>query len=100
MALMKKLDADKVAETVAEVLGPDFESIKIAKVNVSPGTDPDGNDLLRIEIVFDGTLKRADARHMASAVRRLRPALEEIDIDLFPLLSFFSKFDYESDHPA
>jgi hypothetical protein len=37
---------------------------------------------------------------MASAVRRLRPALEEIDIDLFPLLSFVSKVDYESDHPA
>lgn len=97
---MRKLDADKVAETVANTLGPGFENIKILTVNVSPGTDPDGNNLLRIEIVFDGTLKRADARHMASAVRRLRPALEEIDIDLFPLLSFVSKLDYESGHPA
>jgi hypothetical protein len=97
MALMKKLDADRVAETVAETLGPDFESIDIIKVNVSPGTDPDGNDLLRIEVVFDGTLRRADARHIASAVRRLRPALEELDIDLFPLLSFVSKLDYESE---
>lgn len=94
---MKKFDADKVAETVAETLGPDFESIKIAKVNVSPGTDPDGNDLLRIEIVFDGILKRADARHIASAVRRLRPALKEIEIDLFPLLTFVSKLDYENE---
>jgi len=94
---MTGFDADKVASAVADTLGPDFENIKILQVNVSPGTDPDGNDLLRIEIVFDGTLKRADARHMATAVRRLRPALEEIDVDLFPLLSFVSKLDYEGE---
>jgi hypothetical protein len=97
---MRKLDADKVAETVATTLAPDFQSIRFLRVNVSPGTDPDGNDLLRIEVVYDGTLKREDARHLASAVRRLRPALEEIDVELFPLLSFVSRLDYESGRPA
>jgi hypothetical protein len=94
-ATVKKFDSDRVADIVADVLGRDFERIKILKVNVAPGQDPDGNDILRIQIVFEGALKGADARHAAGAVRRLRPALEEIDVDMFPLLSFVSKLDYE-----
>jgi hypothetical protein len=92
---VKKFDQDKVADIVADVLGRDFEKVKILKVNVTPDQDRDGNDILRIQIVFEGSLKGADARHAAGAVRRLRPALEEIDVDMFPLLSFVSKLDYE-----
>jgi hypothetical protein len=95
---VKEFDSDKVADIVADVLGRDFEKIKILKVNVAPDQDRDGNDILRIQIVFEGALKGADARHAASAVRRLRPALEEIDVDMFPLLSFVSKLDYERGH--
>jgi hypothetical protein len=98
MAFMKKLDADKVAETVAETLGPDFESIDIIKINISPGTDPDGNGLLRIEVVYAGTLRREDARCIPGAIRRLWWALDKIGVDLFPLLSFVSKLDYETEH--
>jgi hypothetical protein len=93
---MKKLDTERIAGTVAETLGPGFENMKILKVNVAPGTDPDGNDLLRVEVVVEGTVQRADARHIASAVRRLRPALDEMGVDLFPLMSYISKSDYES----
>lgn len=95
---MKKFDQDRVAAVVAEVIGRDFEKVKILKVNVTPDHDRDGNDILRIQIVFEGALKGADARHAAGAVRRLRPVLEEIDVDMFPLLSFVSKLDYERGH--
>jgi hypothetical protein len=95
---VKKFDPDKVADIVTEVLGRDFEKIRILKVNVTPDHDPDGNDILGIQIVFEGTLKGADVRHAAGAVRRLRPALEEIDVNLFPLVSFVSKLDYERGH--
>jgi hypothetical protein len=95
---VKKFDPDKVADIVADVLGRDFEKIKIHKVNVTPDHDRDGNDILRIQVVFEGVLRGADVRHAAGAVRRLRPALEEIDVDMFPLLSFVSKLDYERGH--
>jgi len=92
---VKKFDSGKVADTVAKVLGPDFENIKILKVNVAPDRDHDGNEILRIQVVFEGTLTGADARHVAGAARRLRPTLDEIDVDVYPLLSFVSKLDYE-----
>ena len=89
---MRKIDSDHIADVVAEKLGRDFESIKILKVNVAQDVDRDGDEILRIEVVFEGKLKGAD---LASASRRLRPALEEIDGDLYPLLSFVSKVDYD-----
>jgi len=92
---VKKFDPDKFADTVAEILGRDFENIKILKVNVTPDQDRDGHDILRIQVVFGGDLKGTDARHVARAARRLRPALDEIDVDVYPLLSFVSKLDYE-----
>src|SRR5262245_56521487 len=97
-AAVKKFDPDKVADIVTEVLGRDFEKIRILKVNVTPDHDPDGNDILSIQVVFEGALKGADTRHAAGAVRRLRPALEEIDVDMFPSLSFVSRLDYERGH--
>ena len=38
---MKEFDSDKVADIVADVLGRDFEKIKILKVNVAPDQDRD-----------------------------------------------------------
>jgi hypothetical protein len=94
---VKKLSAkqaERIEAAVAAVLSRDFEHIRIIDVNVSPDSDRDGNDLLRIEVVFEGKLKGRDVKHAAGAVRRLRPTLEKFD-GLFPLVSFVSKLDYE-----
>jgi len=95
---VKKIDSKRIEANVAKTLGRDFADIKIVAVNVSPDLDQDGEDILRIEVVFEGALKAADARHVAGAARRLRPVLEEIDPDLYPVLTFVSKGDYERGH--
>ena len=95
---MKKLDTKRISEIVAEKFSTLFEDIKIVDVHVTPGHDRDGEEILRIEVVFKGTLKKADAKQLAGATRQLRPALEEIDADLYPLLSFVSKLDYDREH--
>ena len=95
---VKKFDADKVARVVAKTLSSDFENIEIITVNVAEDLDRDGQEILRIEVVFEGDLKGNDALRVASAARRLRPVLEEIDADLYPLLSFVSKVDYDRGH--
>jgi hypothetical protein len=92
---MKKFDSDKIAATVSDTLSRHFENIKIIKVKVEQDQDHDGEDILRIQVVFDGVVKGKDAASVAGAARYLRPALEKIDADVFPLLSFVSKLDYE-----
>ena len=92
---LRKFDPDRVAGIVTKTLNRDFENIKIIDVNVAEEVSGDGDDILRIEVVFEGTLKGSE---VAGAARRLRPALEVIDPDVYPLLSFVSKLDYERGH--
>lgn len=89
---MKKLDYDLIAGAIARRLSRDFHNVQIFKVNVAHDVDRDGDEILRVEVVFEGDLKGQD---VASAARRLLPTLEEHDADLFPLLSFVSKVDYD-----
>jgi hypothetical protein len=91
----KKFDADRVANVVGETLSRDFENIDILAVHVTEDLDRDGQEILRIEVIFEGDLKGDDALRVAGAASRLRPLLEEIDTDLYPLLSFVSKVDYD-----
>jgi hypothetical protein len=89
---LTKAQLDKISKIVAETLSRHFDDIDIDTVNVHRDSDRDGDGLLRIEVVFEGKLKGTD---VAGAARHLRPALEEIDADLYPLLSFVSKVDYD-----
>jgi len=92
---VKNFNPDRIATIVADTLGRHFENIKIIHVDVAKDRDRDDEEILRIQVVFDGVVKAKDAANIAGAARRLRPALEEIDADIFPLLSFVSKLDYE-----
>jgi hypothetical protein len=96
--LVRKFDSNKVARLILETLSRDFESIEILAVNVAEDVDKDGQDLLHVEVVFEGDLKGDDALRVAGAARRIRPVLEKIDADLYPLLSFVSKVDYDRGH--
>ena len=96
---MKKFDETRVSRIIADALSGDFENIKIIDVHLARDVDREGGEILRIQVVFDGALKGDDARQVAGAARRLRPVLvEEIDTDLYPLLSFVSKVDYDRGH--
>lgn len=90
-------DTAKLESAISRELGKLFENIKIENVIVSPDTDRDGNDMLRVEIVFSGSLRGKDARNVAGATRQIMPTIDELmdDDDLYPLLSFVSKVDYE-----
>lgn len=92
-----KVDTATLARAISRELGKLFASIKIVDVIVSPDVDHDGNDILRVEIVFEGMLRGNDARNVAGASRQIMPTIDELidDDDLYPLLSFVSKVDYD-----
>ncbi len=93
---MKKIDTNRVAKLVINTLSKRLKGLEIVKVNVVPDLDRDGDDILRIGIIFKGELREADAKLIAGATREIWPLIEsEIDDDLFPLLSFVSKVDYD-----
>jgi hypothetical protein len=92
-----RIDIARIESAVARELRAIFDTIEIVKVTVTPDADRDGNEMLRVEIIFNGELRDTDARNIAGASRRIMPAIDSIveDDDLYPLLSFVSKLDYD-----
>ncbi len=92
-----KLDTGKLSTAIAVELRKLFETIKILDVILSPDTDRDGNEILRVDIIFSGALRDSDAKNIAGASRMIMPAIDKLieDDEMYPLLSFVSKLDYD-----
>jgi hypothetical protein len=83
---------DSIKEVVAETFSAHLK-VRILDVRVEDDLDSDGGDVLRIRVIFDGQPEDLDGRKLSSAIRLLRPKLEEIDEPALPLLSFISNTD-------
>ena len=97
VATISVKDTAKLSRAIAHELGKLFGNITIEEVNVTPDVDHDGADMLRVEIVFSGKLRASDAKNVAGAARKIMPTIDELvdDDDLYTLLSFVSRVDYD-----
>ena len=87
-------DMKKIAKLVRDTLAADFEDFRVLDVRVREETDSDGAELLRVDVLFEGTPKNSDVKKLSGAVRNVRPKLlAEFDVKAFPLFSFISKGD-------
>lgn len=86
-------NVEAIVCAVHDTISHDFKSFRILNVNVERDTDFDGDDILKIEIVFEGTPKDLDARKVSGAVRNVRPKLFALGEKAFPLLSFITQGD-------
>ncbi len=77
-------------EIVQAVLKEIFGAARIGDVSVAPDYDKDGDEILRVKVVFDGTEEPFDARKATSVVRHMRPRLAQIGEQAFPLISYVS----------
>ncbi len=96
---LKRFDAKKLSAAILMKLASQFDNIDIVDVIVIPDKDRDGEDILRVDVIFTGDLRNSDAKKVAGASRSLIPTIEEmVDDDFYPLLSFVSKVDYDREH--
>ncbi|MDX2257409.1 MAG: hypothetical protein NW205_00680 [Hyphomicrobiaceae bacterium] len=93
---MAELDEHRVADAIREALRREFSKLQINEVYVAIDRDRDGEDILRVNVVYEGRFEPTDGERLASAVRKLRPVLNGINIALFPLLTFVSKQEYRN----
>lgn len=84
-------DSSKIKKIVESVLADKFDGIEIVAINVKADIDEDGDDVITINVVFDGTKKRLDSGKTSSLVRRVRPKFAEIGETAFPVFSFIAK---------
>lgn len=83
-------DMKNIAKIVKDVLASDFENIKIVEVRVRDDLDTDGEEVLRVDVLFEGAPKDLKAGSLVGAVRRVRPRLIEAKERAFPVFSFIS----------
>ncbi len=67
-----------------------FQGLKIVDVIVNKRIDYDNDEVIDLNVIYDGKFRAADVRSMGSAVRLFRPQLEKIGETAFPLFSFIS----------
>ena len=88
----------KIEDIIRKSLTADFGSSTILDVRVSDDRDFDGSDILRVDVLFEGTPSDLDARKVSATVRSVRPKLmKEANERAFPLFSFISKRDVGAD---
>ena len=86
----------KIREIVKKDLSKHFDRVKIFKIEVQEDVGVDEEEILRINVIFDGEPKSLNAQELVGTVRRLRPKLDKIEESAFPLLSFISKSEYNT----
>ncbi len=90
-------DFKVLEDEILEVLGSSFARVDLLEVRITPDVDFEGDDILRVDVVFEGEPKDLDGNVLASAVRTIRPAMIRNNVDdLFPLLSFIAADDAKS----
>ncbi len=69
------------------------DRIPVVDVRIVEEVDWEGDEVLRIDVIFDGRIKELDGGKLSSALQHVRSGLNEIHESAIPLLSFISKAD-------
>lgn len=86
-----EMDFRKLEQVVKTLLAERFSGTSIHKVAIKSDTDSDGDKVLRITVVLESDTSTLNREALAGFVRHLRPKLEDIHAEEFPLVSFVSK---------
>ncbi len=93
-------DNQAIRDVVERVLKERFDDVEIESIEVESDYDDDGDRILRVQVVFDGTRKKLDAHKTSSVLRYMRPKLEEIDEFAFPVISYIAASDLRKSKAA
>ncbi|MCR9256964.1 MAG: hypothetical protein NXI16_12830 [Alphaproteobacteria bacterium] len=81
----------ELADKIASALSDRLPNVEIVAVNVRPELDESGDEVLFINVVFDGKTEQLDAARTSKIVRHIRPMIQEAGISAFPVFSFIAK---------
>jgi len=90
---MKNLD--QIKKVVKKTLTKPLGKVSITKIDVVDGVDADGDDILRISVIYDGGPEDLNPEKLLGITRILRDELDTIGEQAYPLVSFISKTEYE-----
>lgn len=94
-------DFEKIAKVVKETVAPEIEPVRILDVRAFLGHDADGDEIIRVKILYDGNPKDFDPKKTIGIIRKLRPKLlASANESAFPVISYISITDNGRDYFA
>jgi hypothetical protein len=87
-------DFVKLTKIVEDTIAEEFDNVRFLAVKVALGHDADGDEILRVKLLYDGAPDDLDIRKVGGLVRVLRPKLLSLaDESAFPVISYISNAD-------
>jgi len=80
-------------ETIRQVITQELAPAQIADVIVAEGWDHEGERILRVDVVLKSRKERPDPARVIGLPRHLREPLENLHVELFPMISFLTPDD-------
>ena len=77
----------------------EMDDLRIANFRVTADQDNDGDPILSVEITYDDTVGAPQTARMTALTRRVRPLLQDEQIDAFPVFRFVAARDLVDDAP-
>jgi hypothetical protein len=94
-------DFAKLTKIVEDTIAEEFGNVRFLGVKVVLGHDADGDEILRIKLLYDGAPDDLDIKKVGSLVRILRPKLLGLAGEsAFPVISYISNADNGMDYFA
>ena len=93
-------DRTSITKAVFETLSRQLDAVKILDVKLNEDIGPEGEDVLRIEVIYEGDPGKIDPRIVSGMIRVLRPILNDAHESGFPLISLISKADLPRERRA
>lgn len=87
-------DLEKIRDIVLVFVAGELAPVEILDVYIEETADRDGEEYLRVGILYNGVSKDLDTRKTVSMIRLLRPILlEKAGETAFPVISYISISD-------
>jgi hypothetical protein len=94
-------DTKRLTKVIKDAVAAEFDKGRILDVRIGEETYFDDDDILRVEILFEGTERDIDVRNIANLTEKIRKKLlERVNETAFPVISFISRSDFGVDRFA
>ena len=81
----------KTEEMIADTIRALLHSGKVVRIETRRGKFMDGDEVLRVKVIFDNKKKTLDAREMSSITRAVRKSMLDLNDAALPYFSSIAK---------
>ena len=90
-------DAEEIRQTIRRVIEKRLAPTQIVDVETEDDVDHDGDDIVRVRIIYAANSGRPKARDVIGLTGLVRKPLLDSRIDRFPILTFMTSEEWDRD---